>query len=157
MNIELIVVGKTTHKYLEICIAEYVSRMCHYTRFSMSVIPELKNAKNLRTEQIKEQEADLILARLQPQDRIVLLDESGSMYGSVEFAGWMQRSINRGTRRLIFVVGGAYGFSDRVYDRAHERMSLSRMTFSHQMIRLLFVEQLYRCFTILSNEPYHHQ
>lgn len=157
MVVELIVVGRTTDKYIETGITEYVKRLGHYIRFSIHVIPELKGAKNMRQEQIKQAEGEFILARIVGSDRMVLLDDKGLQPCSMEFSRWMQGSINRGTRRLVFVVGGAYGFSDQVYDRADEKLSLSRMTFSHQMVRLVFVEQLYRAMTILRNEPYHHQ
>lgn len=158
MVIELIVVGKTVGAWLESGIREYTDRLGHYVRFSQSVIPELRNAKNLREEQIKTTEGELILSRLAPGDHVVLLDENGRLPdGSVAFSEWLQGIMNRGTRKLVFVVGGAYGFSAAVYARANEKISLSRMTFSHQMVRLIFVEQLYRAFTILNGEPYHHR
>lgn len=157
MVVELIVVGRTTEQYVEMGIAEYVRRLSHYIRFSINVIPELKGAKNMRQEQIKQAEGELILSRVSSSDRLVLLDDKGMQPCSILFSQWMQNSINRGTRRLVFVVGGAYGFSDDVYKRADEKLSLSKMTFSHQMVRLIFVEQLYRAMTILRSEPYHHQ
>lgn len=156
MIIELVVVGKTTGSWLEHGIADYVKRLGHYTRFSMTVIPELKNAKNLREEQIKTNEGELLLDKIESSDYLVLLDEGGKLTGSAEFAGWLQKVFNRGGRKLVFVIGGAYGFSAAVYDRADEKIALSRMTFSHQMVRLIFTEQLYRAFTILNGEPYHH-
>ncbi len=158
MIIDLILVGKTTGTWLENGIAEYVGRLKHYVRFGLVVVPELKNARNLREEQIKTAEGELLLARIAPGDHVVLLDERGTMPdGSVEFADRLQAVMNRGVRRLVFVIGGAYGFSDAVYARADRRISLSRLTFSHQMVRLIFVEQLYRAFTILGGEPYHHR
>lgn len=157
MNITLIVVGKTTAHYLETGIDHYRERLKHYVRFDMVVIAELKNAKNMSREQIKESEGGLILSKIEPSDQVVLLDEAGRVGGSSDFADWMQTMMNRGTRSLVFVVGGAYGFSDSVYSRANDRWSLSRMTFSHQMVRLIFVEQLYRAFTIIKGEPYHHK
>lgn len=157
MIIELLVVGKTTGSWLESGIGEYVKRLKHYTRFALTVIPDLKNVKNLREEQLKTAEGELILSRVETGDHLVLLDEGGKEYGSVAFSEWLQKNMNRGTRKLIFVIGGAYGFSSAVYDRADEKLSLSQMTFSHQMVRLIFTEQLYRAFTLLNNEPYHHK
>ena len=158
MVIELIVVGKTVGAWLESGIREYTGRLDHYVRFSVTVIPELKNAKNMREEQIKATEGELILGKTAPGDYLVLLDENGKLpEGSVAFADWLQGIMNRGTRKLVFVIGGAYGFSAAVYGRANEKISLSRMTFSHQMVRLIFAEQLYRAFTILGGEPYHHR
>lgn len=158
MVIELIVVGKTVGAWLESGIREYTARLDHYVRFTPNVIPELKNAKNLREEQIRIAEGELILNKLAAGDHVVLLDENGKLpEGSVAFAEWLQGIMNRGTRRLVFVIGGAYGFSPAVYTRANEKISLSRMTFSHQMVRLIFAEQLYRAFTILAGEPYHHR
>lgn len=158
MVIELIVVGKTVGTWLESGIREYTDRLRHYIRFEQTVIPELRNARNLREEQIKTAEGESILDRITSGDHVVLLDENGRLPdGSVALAEWLQRIMNRGTRRLVFVIGGAYGFSEAVYTRADEQISLSPMTFSHQMVRLIFAEQLYRAFTILSGEPYHHR
>lgn len=157
MNVTLIVVGRTVSPYLETGIAEYTKRLKHYIRLDIETIPELKNAKNMRQEQIKESEGELILARVESSDYLVLLDEGGRMGSSDDMARWMQNMMNRGARKLIFVVGGAYGFSGAVYERANEKLSLSPMTFSHQMVRLIFVEQLYRAMTILRGEPYHHR
>lgn len=157
MVVELIVVGRTTSAYLVTGIEEYLKRLKHYVRFSITVIPELRNAKNMREIQIKEAEGDLILGNIVQSDRVVLLDDKGRQPTSEQMSDWLQGIMNRGTRRLIFVVGGAYGFSDAVYNRADEKLSLSSLTFSHQMVRLIFVEQLYRSFTILNNEPYHHK
>lgn len=157
MVVELIVVGRTTSAYLVTGIEEYLKRLKHYVRFSITVIPELRNAKNMREIQIKEAEGELILGNIVQSDRVVLLDDKGRQPTSEQMSDWLQGIMNRGTRRLIFVVGGAYGFSDAVYNRADEKLSLSSLTFSHQMVRLIFVEQLYRSFTILNNEPYHHK
>ncbi|CDN33048.1 LSU m3Psi1915 methyltransferase RlmH [Mucinivorans hirudinis] len=157
MVIELIVVGKTTARYLEEGIDEYLARLKHYTKFTYTVIPELKNAKSLRENQIKEAEGELILAKIATSDRLVLLDDKGMKPTSEKMAEWLQEAMNRATRKMVFAVGGAYGFSERVYDRADEKLSLSPLTFSHQMVRLIFLEQVYRSFTILSNEPYHHR
>lgn len=156
MNITLIVVGRTVEKYLQTGIEEYEKRLKHYTKFNIEVIAELKNAKNLSTDQIKTTEGELILQKLTTSDHVVLLDENGKLRGSVEYANWLQGVMNRGVKRLVFVVGGAYGFSSEVYSRANEKLSLSPMTFSHQMVRLIFIEQLYRAHTILSGQPYHH-
>ena len=151
----LIVVGKTTDKNFIASIADYCSRIHHYMPFELLVIPELKNTKSLSKNQQKEREGDLIFKSLQPTDTVVLLDEHGIEWDSMAFASWLQKK-QQLTRRLVFVVGGPYGFSPAIYNRAQERLSLSKMTFSHQMIRLIFTEQLYRAFTILNNEPYHH-
>jgi 23S rRNA (pseudouridine1915-N3)-methyltransferase len=157
MRTTLLVVGKTTENYLIGAIEEYMRRIRYYALFEVEVIPELKNAKNLSEEQQKEREAELILRAVQPGDVVVLLDEGGKEMRSVEFARYMEHKMNNVNRRLLFIIGGPYGFSPSVYQIAHEKLSLSRMTFSHQMIRLLFVEQLYRALTILRGEPYHHE
>ena len=157
MNIELIVVGKTAGRYLEEGIADYVKRLSHYVKFDMAVVPDVRNAKNLSQQQLKEKEGEGILARLGPQDKVVLLDERGAQMDSERFAEWIQDNMNRGTRKLVFVIGGAYGFSEALCRRAAEKISLSKMTFSHQMVRLIFTEQLYRSFTILAGQPYHHK
>ena len=156
MKAELIMVGKTTDKHIDVCINEYVERILHYLPFSLTVIPELKNTRSLSEEQQKGREGELILQRVQPGDLLVLLDEHGKEFRSVEFADWLQRKQST-VRRLIFVIGGPYGFSKTVYERANEQVSLSQMTFSHQLVRLLFVEQLYRACTIIKGEPYHHE
>lgn len=157
MKIHLIVVGKTTDRHMEALIADYTQRVGHYVPFSMEVIPELKNAKSLSFEQQKDREGELILRSLGDGDWVVLLDEGGQEFRSVDFARYVDRRCASGARRLVFVVGGPYGFSKAVYDRSREKLSLSRMTFSHQMVRLFFVEQLYRAMTILRGEPYHHE
>jgi len=156
MKTLLILVGKTTDKHFQAGIADYVERIGHYMPFELVTIPELKNTKNLTEEQQKTAEGDLILRQLQPSDTVVLLDEHGREYRSLEFARWMEQKRNT-ARRLVFVIGGPYGFSKEVYARANEQLSLSKMTFSHQMIRLVFTEQIYRACTIIKGEPYHHE
>lgn len=138
-------------------VDEYLARLSHYVPTDIEVIPELRQTKALSPEQQKEQEGQQILQRIQPGDRIVLLDEHGTERRSIEFAQWLQKKMNTGTKRLLCIVGGPYGFSPQVYARADEKISLSQMTLSHQMIRLLFVEQVYRAMTILRGEPYHHE
>lgn len=157
MKIVLLVVGKTTESYFVQGIEEYSKRLAHYVPFELAVIPELRNTKSLSTDQQKEREADLILKALQPGDYLVLLDEHGREFTSLQFASYLEKKMANIAKRLVFVVGGPYGFSDRVYQAAQEKISLSKMTYSHQMIRLIFTEQLYRAMTILNNEPYHHE
>ena len=157
MKTVLLVVGKTTNPHFVSSIEEYCQRLAHYTGFEIDVIPELRQTRALSVSQQKEQEGALIISRIQPGDRVILLDERGVERRSVDFASWLEKRMASGARRLLFIVGGPYGFSDAVYGRADEKISLSQMTLSHQMIRLLFVEQLYRAFTILHNEPYHHE
>lgn len=149
-------VGKTTDKLFAKGIENYVSRLAHYMPFEMVIIPELKNTKKLTEDQQKVAEGEMILTKLQPSDTVVLLDEHGSEYRSIEFASWLQRK-QQTTRRLVFVIGDPYGFSKAVRERANEKISLSKMTFSHQMVRLIFTEQLYRACTIIKGEPYHHE
>ena len=156
MKTILLQVGKTVNKHFIAGINDYAERISHYMPFDIVTIPELKNTKNLTEEQQKQAEGELILKQLQPSDTVVLLDEHGKEYRSIEFASWLEQKRNV-ARRLVFVIGGPYGFSPAVYQRANEQLSLSKMTFSHQMIRLLFVEQIYRAMTILRNEPYHHE
>lgn len=157
MKITLLVVGKTTDKHIIALVDEYMARLKHYMPVEIEVIPELRQTKSLTEEQQKEQEASLIIGRILPGDRVVLLDEHGTERRSVEFAAWMQKRMLSGTKRLLCIVGGPYGFAPSVYARADEKISLSQMTLSHQMIRLLFVEQVYRAMTILNGEPYHHE
>lgn len=157
MKTVLLVVGKTIEKHYISIINDYAERVKHYISFDIEVIPELKNTKNLSKEQQKEKEGELILKALQPGDTIVLLDEGGKEFRSVEFASWMERKLNIVNKRLVFVIGGPYGFSSDVYAATSEKLSLSKMTFSHQMIRILFVEQLYRAMNILSGGAYHHE
>lgn len=157
MKVQFIVVGRTTDLHVQSLITDYTARLKHYLPFEIQVIPELKATKNLSFEQQKEKEGELLLKVFQPDDVIILLDEAGKEMCSMEFASWMQKKQISVSKRLIFVVGGPYGFSSSVYKVAIERVSLSRMTFSHQMVRLIFVEQLYRAMTILHGEPYHHE
>lgn len=157
MKIVLAVIGKTDAGYFTDAINEYRNRLVHYIPFEMVVIPDVKNVKNLSVDQQKEKEGDLILKFLQPGDYLVLLDEKGKEFSSMQFAAYIERKTHSVPKRLVFLVGGPYGFSEPVYQAAQEKVSLSKMTFSHQMIRLLFIEQLYRAMTILNNEPYHHE
>lgn len=156
MKTILILVGKTADKHFAAGINDYTERIGHYMPFEIITIPELKNTKNLTEEQQKQMEGDLIARQLQPSDTVVLMDEHGREFRSVEFAGWLEQKRNT-ARRLVFIIGGPYGFSGRIYDRANEKISLSRMTFSHQMVRLIFTEQIYRACTIIRGEPYHHE
>ena len=157
MKTTLMVVGRTVEPHFITAINDYVQRTRRYLTFDLEVIPELKNTRNLTPEVQKEKEAELILKALQPGDYLVLLDEGGREFRSVEFAAYMEQKMNTIPKRLIFLVGGPYGFSPKVYEAAREKISLSRMTFSHQMVRLLFVEQLYRAMTIIHGTPYHHE
>ena len=156
MKTILVQVGKTVNKHFLAGINDYVERINHYMPFEVVTIPELKNAKSLSEEQQKKSEGELILRQLQPFDTVVLLDEHGRQFRSIEFADWLEQKRNT-ARRLVFVIGGPYGFSPAVYARANEQLSLSKMTFSHQMIRLTFTEQVYRACTIIRGEPYHHE
>ena len=156
MKTLLILVGKTNGKLFAAGIDDYVGRINHYMPMDIVTIPELKSTKSLTQEQQKEAEGRLILNQLQPSDTVVLLDEHGKELRSVEFARWLEHK-RQTSRRLVFVIGGPYGFSQQVYSRANEQLSLSRMTFSHQMVRLIFAEQLYRACTIIQGEPYHHE
>lgn len=156
MKTELILVGRTVNKHFVAGIEDYAERIGHYMPFNITTIPELKNTKNLSEEQQKQAEGELILKQIQPQDTVVLLDEHGRELRSVEFARWLEQKRNT-ARRLVFIIGGPYGFSQAVYARANEQLSLSRMTFSHQMVRLVFTEQIYRACTIIKGEPYHHE
>lgn len=157
MKFALLVVGRTVEKHYITAINDYVERIKHYTPFDMEVIPELKNTKSLSMEQQKEKEGELILKALQPGDVVVLLDEHGKEFRSIEFAEWAEKKMHTVNKRLVFIIGGPYGFSEDVYAAAQEKISLSKMTFSHQMIRLIFVEQLYRAMNILAGGPYHHE
>lgn len=156
MKTLLILVGKTTNKHFQAGITDYCERISHYMPFELVTIPELKNTKSLSEEQQKQAEGELILKQIQNSDTVVLLDEHGKAFRSIEFAKWLEQKRNT-ARRLVFVVGGPYGFSSDVYSRANEQLSLSKMTFSHQMIRLVFTEQIYRACTIIKGEPYHHE
>lgn len=157
MQIKLIVVGKTDHSSIIKLIDEYKSRLGHYIRFELEIIPDLKNTKTLSESLQKEKEGELILKKISPSDDLILLDENGKSYSSIDFSSLLQKKMNSGLKQLIFVIGGPYGFSEAVYERANSKISISKMTFSHQMIRPFFIEQLYRAFTILRNEPYHHE
>lgn len=157
MKVALVLVGKTVNKHFIDLIDEYAGRVKHYIGFDIITIPELRNTKNLSAEQQKQQEGELILKQLQPGDHVVLLDEHGKEYRSIEFSKYMEHKMLTVSKRLVFIIGGPYGFSPDVYDKANEKLSLSKMTFSHQMIRLIFVEQLYRAMTIMRGEPYHHE
>ncbi|MCG8578701.1 MAG: 23S rRNA (pseudouridine(1915)-N(3))-methyltransferase RlmH [Bacteroidales bacterium] len=157
MKVVLVVIGKTDESYLKSGIEIFEKRLKHYLPYEMKVIPDLKKTKNLSTKQQKTMEGELILQAFQPGDHVVLLDEKGKEFTSVDFAKLIEKRMVAGLKRLVFVIGGPYGFSDEVYAKANSKISLSKMTFSHQMIRLIFVEQLYRANTILKNEPYHHE
>lgn len=157
MKIILLAIGKTDAGYFIDAIKEYTKRLEHYIPFEMQIIPDIKNTKSLTIDQQKEKEGELILKNLQAGDHLVLLDDKGKEYTSVQFANYIEKKKHIVSKRLIFVIGGPYGFSQSVYEKANEKLTLSRMTFSHQMVRLIFVEQLYRAMTILNNEPYHHE
>ncbi len=157
MNIELLVVGKTDSSLIEEIVAGYAKRINHYCRFSITTLPDVKNNKNLAIKQQRTAEGEMILRQITDSDYVVLLDERGAEYRSVEFAMWLQKRMNSGVRRLLIIIGGPYGFSEAVYARANSKVSLSKMTFSHQIVRAIFAEQIYRAFTILKNEPYHHE
>jgi len=157
MKITLIAIGKTDDKNLEILIEDYTKRLKHYVTFTFEVIPYIKNAKNLSETEQKQLEGQEILKRIAPADLLILLDENGKSYNSVTFSDYLQKKMNSGLKNLVFAIGGPFGFSKEIYTRANEKLALSQMTFSHQMVRLFFIEQLYRGFTILRNEPYHHR
>ena len=157
MRIKLLVIGKTDDKNLGQLIEKYKQRLNHYINFEIEIIPDIKNVKNLSQLQQKEKEGDLILSKLKNTDQLVLLDEKGKEFRSLDFASFLQKKMNSGIKQLVLVVGGPYGFSESVYRKTIGKVSLSKMTFSHQMIRLFIVEQLYRGFTILKNKPYHHE
>ena len=157
MTIKLLCIGKTDSKELQRLIEVYLKRLQFYTKFEIDVIPDLKKAKNLDENQQKSKEGELILNKTQTSDFVVLLDENGKQFSSEAFSEYLQKRMNSGLKQLIFVIGGPYGFSEEVYQRADGKISLSKMTFSHQMVRLFITEQIYRGFTILKNEPYHHR
>ena len=156
MKIQLIVAGKTNQNFVQQGFIEFRTRLEHYYPFEIEIIPDIKNTGGLSAEQLKEKEGEKLLQSFQPGDYIVLLDERGKEFTSVEFAGYIEKKTHTSSKRLVFVIGGAYGFSNAVYEAAHEKIALSKMTFPHQLIRLIFIEQLYRAMTILNNEPYHH-
>ncbi|ULC60683.1 23S rRNA (pseudouridine(1915)-N(3))-methyltransferase RlmH [Flaviramulus sp. BrNp1-15] len=157
MTIKLIAIGKTDNKQLISLIDDYKKRLSYYIKFNLEIIPDIKNSKNLSEVQQKQKEGELILNKINNTDVLILLDENGKQLDSVGFSSYLQKHMNSGIKQLVFVIGGPYGFSEEVYKKANGKISLSKMTFSHQMIRLFFIEQLYRGFTILKNEPYHHR
>ncbi len=157
MKIKLIAVGKTDNKNLQLFMDDYIKRLGFYISFEFKVIPDLKNTKSLSELLQKQKEGELILKQLEQSDELFLLDENGKTYSSVGFSQFLNKKMSSGLKQLVFVIGGPYGFSEEIYQRANGKISLSQMTFSHQMVRLFFLEQLYRGFTILKNEPYHHR
>ncbi|MFI1770427.1 23S rRNA (pseudouridine(1915)-N(3))-methyltransferase RlmH [Thalassobellus citreus] len=157
MTIKLLAIGKTDNKELLALITEYQKRLGFYINFSLDIIPDIKNVKNLSEAQQKQKEGELILKKLNNTDILILLDENGKQLDSVGFSAYLQKHMNSGIKQLVFVIGGPYGFSEDIYKKANGKISLSKMTFSHQMVRLFIIEQLYRGFTILKNEPYHHR
>ena len=157
MVIELIVIGKTDSKEVASLVEMYARRVNFYCKFAVTALPDIRNTKNLSVKQQRTAEGEAILRQLSDGDYVVLLDERGDEMRSVEFAYWLQKRMNSGVKRLVLVIGGPYGFSEEVYKRSDARLSLSRMTFSHQIVRAIFAEQIYRAFTILNNEPYHHE
>lgn len=157
MKIVFVQTGKTKGKEIQKLEEEYYKRLGRYVSFQKVVVPDLKNTKALREDEVKKQEAALIQKEFQPGDHIVLLDDKGKQYTSIKFANHIQQIMNRGVRRIVFVIGGPYGFDQSIYDVAQEKLSLSLMTFSHQIIRPIFAEQLYRAYSILNNDPYHHE
>ncbi len=157
MTIKLLAIGKTDNKDLQALIEEYQKRLNFYIKFYFEIIPDLKKSKHLSEEQQKQKEGELILNAITATDILILLDENGKQLDSIEFSNYLQKHMNSGIKQLVFVIGGPYGFSEDVYNKAQSKLSLSKMTFSHQMVRLFIIEQLYRGFTILKNEPYHHK
>jgi len=157
VKITFLTIGKTEDKYLLEGMEKYLKRLKHYIGFKVLELPELKNTKNLSQDQQKSKEAELIFKNISNTDQLILLDENGMNLTSAQFSGFLNKKMTGSVQHLVFVVGGPYGFSPDVYNRAHEKISLSRMTFSHQMVRLFFVEQVYRAFTIMKGEPYHHE
>ena len=157
MQIKLIAIGKTDNQQLQSLINDYQKRLGFYIKFHLEIIPDIKKVKHLSETQQKDKEGELILGKTQTSDVLILLDENGKQMNSIAFSNYLQKHLNSGIKQLIFVIGGPYGFSEALYKRANGKLSLSQMTFSHQMVRLFFIEQLYRGFTILKNEPYHHR
>ncbi len=157
MKITLLVIGKTEDKYLKEGIEKYLKRLKHYIKFELIEVPELKNTRNLTEDQQKGKESELLRKYLSAHDHLVLLDERGEEFTSTQFSGFLSKKMLGSVQNLIFIVGGPYGFENNLYNLAKDKISLSRMTFSHQMVRLFFVEQVYRAFTILKGEPYHHE
>jgi 23S rRNA (pseudouridine1915-N3)-methyltransferase len=156
MTIKLLAIGKTDSSELQELIDVYQKRLQHYINFEIEIIPDLRKTKNLSEEQQKNKEGVLILKKLSPTDALILFDEKGKQYTSIEFSQYLQKKMNSGIKQLVFLIGGPYGFSNDVYNKASGKISLSKMTFSHQMVRLFITEQIYRGYTILKNEPYHH-
>jgi len=157
VKIKLLAIGKTDDKRLQELIVEFQNRLKHYIKFEIEIIPDLKKVKNLSLDERKQKEGLLILNRIESTDQLILLDEKGHQFRSLEFSRFLQKKMNSGIKQVVFAIGGPYGFSDEVYQKAQGKVSLSKMTFSHQMIRLFMIEQLYRAFTILHNEPYHNE
>ena len=157
MTIKLLAIGKTDNKELQILIEDYQKRLGFYIKFEFEIIQDIKNSKNLTEDQQRQKEGELILSKLNTTDVLILLDENGKQMDSVSFSNYLQKHMNSGIKQLVFVIGGPYGFSPEVFEKAQGKLSLSKMTFSHQMVRLFVIEQLYRAFTILRNEPYHHR
>lgn len=156
MKITLLVIGKTDKDFVKKGIEEYQKRLVHYLPFELKIIPDLKNTKNLSENQQKQKEGELILDKIKSSDTLILLDENGKEFSSVDFSKYVEQKMIGGIKNLVFVIGGPYGFSDEVYKKAQGKISLSKMTYSHQMIRMIFIEQLYRAMTIIKGEPYHH-
>lgn len=156
MKITFLVLGKTDDKYINEGIAKYLGRLKHYIKFELIEIPDLKNTKNLREDQQKAKEAELLQKALNPTDHVILLDEKGAEFTSRQFSEFLNKKMVSGIQNLVFIVGGPYGFDESIYKLANGKISLSKLTFSHQMVRLFFIEQIYRGFTILKGEPYHH-
>jgi 23S rRNA (pseudouridine1915-N3)-methyltransferase len=157
MNIELIVIGKTDQQEVASLVEQYAKRVNHYCKFTVTTIADVKNTRNMAPSRQKQLEGEMILRLISDGDWLVLMDERGRQFTSMEYADWLQKRMLSGVKRLAIVIGGPYGFSDEVYKPANEKISLSKMTFSHQIVRAIFAEQLYRAFTILNNEPYHHE
>jgi len=157
MTIKLLAIGKTDNKALQQLVSEYEKRLRHYIKFELEIISDIKNSKNLSEAQQKQKEGELILKKISATDALILLDENGKQYTSIDFSEYLQKKMNSGIKQLVFVIGGPYGFSESVFQKAQGKISFSKMTFSHQMIRLFAVEQVYRAFTILRHEPYHHR
>ncbi len=157
MHVTLLCIGKTGKSFLEEGEKEYLKRLAHYISFELKILPDVKQAKNLSEEQIKQKEAEMFLEKIQSGDSVFLLDENGKEFSSVAFSQFLQEQFNRGGKHIYFLVGGPYGFHTSLYARAQGKISLSKMTFSHQMIRMFFIEQMYRAMTILKGEPYHHR
>ncbi|MEZ4938230.1 MAG: 23S rRNA (pseudouridine(1915)-N(3))-methyltransferase RlmH [Crocinitomicaceae bacterium] len=157
MKLKLIYTGKTGKSFLIDGEKEYLNRLKHYVKLEVIELPDIKNAHKLSEEEIKSKEADQLLKKIDSQDQIILLDDKGKQFTSMDFADFFQQKMNTGTRSICFIIGGPYGFDEKIYNLPHSKLSLSKMTFSHQMIRMIFLEQVYRSYTILKGEPYHHE